>query len=294
LNETLAQKGVQSTDLFALNGSAPLPSGRDSSWHGLLGTPVLQEAALALAKSWRATLWIDVSAADWTNDEGGGESRFHAASVKETLGIEFAATDRIVVGARLTMGELGGDSDRIVVFQDNTQIVAQGERGFGLESALLHARWVIPTSVLNVGASVQLRIPLADEEDLLTSQTNDVAVTVLASRRWGTVTLTGNLGLVLPFGDPELFIQDDDANAYVHGGLALGWQAFPKVAFLGQLEFNTSGFSDLDALSDPVAVVLGGARVRITDKVLAHAGVGFGLTEASGDLNATAGVEVRF
>jgi hypothetical protein len=278
-------------DAFGTWHSAPLPDARNAGWHSLFGTPPLEEAALVKARTWHARLSLDLHSTDWESDEGGGTGRYDAAMVTETLAVDYALTDRILVGARVSTGELGEGDERIVVHQDGVQLVPDGERGFGLDSASLRARYVHPAAYANVGVSLEAKIPLADEEDLLTSQTLDVALTLQVSRRWGRVTATANLGIVVPFGDPKVFDDHDEADPYVQGGAALAVLAHPNLSLVLQAEFNTAAFGDVDALNDPAFTALVGARAKITKSLFAQAGIGVGFTEASGDWLATAGLE---
>jgi hypothetical protein len=293
LNEMDARSSK--VDGWAAYAREPLAAPRAGVWHGLLHTPPLEDAGLIQAKAWRLRAWLDVVTSDWSSDEGGGRGRFEAVSITQTLAVDYAFTDLFQVGVRLTTGELkAGDDEIIRVYEGGTQQVSTGERGFGVKSAVLRLKHAYPTSWAYLAAAVEVKLPLGNEEDLLTAQTIDIGVTGIATKRWGPVSASLNIGIVLPLGDPEIFAENDEADPYLQGGISVAWQMHDRFVALAQIAFNSSAYSEIGALDAPVATGMVGGRLRLLPRLFAHAGIGAGFTEASGDLFFTAGLDAQF
>lgn len=275
---------------------APVPAERNTVWHGLLNTPPFEEAAVMPAGTWHARLAVDFAQADWTADEGVAESKFHAAYLTETLSVDYNWTERFQVGVRLKMGELGeGDEENIQVIDGAAQVVEDGERSFGLGSMVARARLVFPTrNAGTFGVRAEVKIPLGDEEDFLASQSVDVGVAALYSKRWDKIAFHANLGVVVPTGDLGIFTENDEADPYVHGALAISFPIRPQFVVIGQLEFNSSAFGEIGPIDEPVATATAGARYKLGGRMYLSASAGFGLTEASGGLLASGGLDVVF
>ncbi len=293
VNELEARKSK--VDAWGSAARAPLPDSRANAWHGLFNTPALEDAGLIVPKTFHFRLWLDLATSDWSSDEGGGPGVFNAVSLTETLAVDYAFTDLFQVGVRLVLGELmAGDEDFIRVYQDGAQLVDNGTRGFGIESAVFRVKHAYPTKFAALAAALEVKIPLANEEDLLTAQTIDIALTGIATKNFGPVSLSLNVGIVVPLGDPKVFVDHDEANPYLQGGIAFAWQAHERFCFLAQLEFNSSAWSEVKAIDEAVIAFLLGGRQRLFKSVFATAGIGIGLTDASGDLFVTAGLDAYY
>ncbi len=275
---------------------APIETERNNVWHALLNTPPLEEAAVMPANTWHARAAMDFATADWTADEGVAESKFHAAYFTQTLALDYNWTERFQVGVRLTVGQLGeGDDENVMVVDGAQQIVETGDRSFGLASAVVRARLVFPTRYAGTfGARAEVKVPLGSEEDLLSSQTVDLGLTALYSKRWQKIAFHANLGVVVPTGDLGVFIDNDEASPYLHGGIALSFPIRPHFVMLGQIEFNSSAFGDIGPIDEPVACALAGARYKLGGRFYLSASLGLGLTEASGGLLLNGGIDVVF
>jgi hypothetical protein len=275
---------------------APIPGERNNVWHGLLNTPPFEEAAVMPANTWHARVAVEYASADWTADEGVAESKFHGAYLTETFSVDYNWTERFQVGVRLVMGQLGeGDDENIQVIDGPVQIVEDGDRSFGLGSAVARARLVFPTrSAGTFGVRAEVKIPLSDEEDFLSSQTVDLGLTALYSKRWEKISFHANLGVVVPTGDLGVFTENDEASPYLHGALGISFPIRPHFVMIGQLEFNSSAFGDIGPIDEPVASLTAGARYKLGGRMYLSASLGFGLTEASGGLGGSGGLDFVF
>jgi hypothetical protein len=275
---------------------APVAGERSNVWHGLLNTPPLEEAAVMPENTWHARVAIELATADWTADEGVVESKFHAAYLTQTISLDYNWTERVQLGLRLTTGQLGeGDDENILVVDGGQQLVEQGDRGFGLGSAVFRGRMVFPTRWSGTfGGLLELKVPIGSEEDFLSAQTVDIGLSALYSKRWDKVALHINLGVVVPTGDLGVFTDNDQADPYVHGGLAVSFPIRPQLVLIGQLEFNTSAFGDIGPIDEPVACFIAGGRYKLGGRIYLGASLGFGLTEASGGVSFSTGLDVVF
>ncbi len=278
---------------FAL---APLRSARNSAWHGLFGTPPIEDAIALPSGAYHVRVGLDFTTTDWTSDEEGGPSRFRTGHLTESFEYTYAVSGYFLLGLRLTAGELAAkDSDEpITLYEDGVQLVPAAERGFGPESVTGRAKFATSLGAVEVGLLGEIKVPLSDGEEFLTSRTVDVAVSGLLTKRWSRVALHLNLGVTAPLGNADLLIEGDDVAPYAHGGVSAAWMALPSVTFVAQVEFNTSPFADLSLWNGPSATASIGARVKLSKTMALSGAVGTGLTEASSDLVVSAGVDMTF
>jgi hypothetical protein len=277
---------------FALS---PYHGLRNNAWHALFNTPPMEEALVLPKGLWSARLMLDISSADWSSNAEGGESSWHTASTSEVLEVNYGLTNQILVGLRVTMGELGqGSDDPVRVFEGGQQIVPAGERSFGVESIVGRAKFTGSLGFVDAGVLGEVKVPIAGEEDLLTAQTIDIGLSGIVTKRWRTFAVHLNLGVVIPTGNPDLFTQNDDANPYLHGGLGAAWLVIEQLALISQVEFNTSALSDVTVLDENSLSLHFGGRYKVTGQAFLSAGLGFGLTEESGDLFLSSGIDITF
>lgn len=277
---------------FALG---PMRGARNSVWNGLFNTPPLEEALALPEGAYHVRLGVDLSTADWASNDEGGSSRWKAAYLTESFEYNYAPVRGLVLGLRVTAGELGeGDSEPVRVYEGGAQLVPAAERGFGAESVVGRAKYVLSLGFLDAGLLAEVKVPLADEADLLTAHTVDVGLSGIATKRWSSFALHLNGGVVVPIGSPDVLIDVDEADPYVHGGFAAAWTPIRPLAIFGQVEFNTSPFGDVTLWDQPVAVVSVGGRLRLSATLFLSASVGRGWTEESGDLLVSSGIDMTF
>jgi len=277
---------------FALG---PMRGGRNSLWHGLFNTPPLEEALALPVGAYHVRMGLDLVTADWASSEEGGSSRWKAASITETFEYNYAPVRGVLLGLRLCAGELRqGDHDRVRVFEDGAQLVPDGERGFGAESVVFRAKYVLSLGFMDMGAVGELKLPLADEEDLLTADTTDLGVSWIATKRWGSFALHLNAGMVFPFGNPSVLRGVDEADPFPHAGLAAAWMPLGGFSVFAQVEFNGSAFGDVTVWDEPAVSVQAGGRIRLSPTLFLSGAAGRGLDEDSGDFLASGGIDMTF
>ena len=279
-------------ETFAL---APYSGPRHYGWHSLVNTPPLEGASVVPREMHHLRFMIDWAATDVFDNSQGGASNWDTQALTEHIEYNYGLTDRIQLGGRLSLGELlEGQDDVLTVFDGGQQIVPTGSRGFGLESLVLRGKWATPTSFADLGVLAEFKIPLGDEADFLTSQTFDIGVSGLLTKRWDRWSVHVNAGMVFPFGDVDLFTQDPDADPYFHAGAAVSFLALDVLSLFGQIEFNTSAFGDVALFDEPVSVVSGGGRYRIAERVYFGGAIGLGLSDESGAYSISGGLDVLF
>ena len=273
----------------------PYRAKRSHGVHGFFNTPSLEDALLLPARVFHASATVQMATVDWSSNKEGGESKFHTALITEALELDYGVASWLEAGIRVTLGELReSDDDIFRVFEGGNQIVPTGTRGFGLESITGRVKLAFRTSVVDFGILTEFKAPLADEDDYLTAQTMDAAVSGLLSRQWGVFALHVNAGMVIPIGDADLFLSNDDVDSFLHGGVAATLRVASSFSLFGQLHFNSSAFGDVTVLDEPVMAALFGGRFRAGRSVMFGGGVGLGLTEESGDTSFTGSVDFFF
>ena len=288
--------GQAGPDLWPTIASAPYRHAHNSVWHSLFGTPPFEQAAIAPAGAWQVGFWFEYLTADFSDDGGGGTSRWNTRLHHENLEVNYSITNTILVGARISSGELyERDGDLIRVFDNFTQIVPTAERGFGADALTLRGKFATGVGFADVGVLAELKIPLSSEEDLLGAETIDLAVVGLLTKKFGKLSVHVNLGLVVPFGDPKIFVDPfDDVDSYVVFGAGVVYVVTEWASAGLQIEGNTSAFGDVAVLDERVITVSARGHFRVSDGTFVTLGVGMGLNELSGDIVASLGMEFGF
>lgn len=275
---------------------APYHGPRNNCWSGLLNTPPLEEALVLPSGAWLMRVSVDLAGADWSSDDEGGESRFNAAYLTESLEVDYGLSDQFLVGLRFTTGELGqGGDNPIRVWDGGQQVVPSGDRGFAMESLVARGKYTASLGFLDFGVLAEIKFPLADNEDFLTSDSIDIGFSGIVTKRWKDVTLTLNAGIVFPVGDSGLFTEGDAVDPYFHGGLAAAVRVHERLVLMAQFEFNTSAFGDLAVLDGlTVMTVSAGGRYKLTGSAFLSGRFGTGLSEESGGLFLSSGLDLVF
>lgn len=274
----------------------PYHGPRNNCWSGLLNTPPLEEALVLPPGAWLGRVMLDISSADWSSSGEGGESSFNAAYVTQSLEVDYGLSDQLMAGLRLTTGELGQGGDNLIrVWEGGRQVVPTGERAFGFESLVARGKFTGSAGFADFGLLAEVKFPLAKEEDFLSTASIDIGLSGILTKRWKDVTVTLNLGFVFPAGDAGLFNEGDGLDPYFHGGLAAALKVHETLALLAQFEFNTGAFGELQALDGlTVMTVSAGARYRLTKAAFLSGQLGTGLSEESGGLFLSSGLDVVF
>ncbi len=274
----------------------PYHGPRNNCWSGLLNTPPLEEALVLPAGAWLVRGMLDISSADWSSSGEGGESAFNAAFLTQSLEVDYGISDQLLAGLRLTTGEVGQGGDNLIrVWEGGRQVVPSGERAFGFESLVARGKFTGSAGFADFGVLAEIKFPLASDEDFLSTDSIDIGLSGILTKRWKDFTLTLNAGLVLPVGDAGLFSEGDGLDPYFHGGLAAALKVHERLALLAQFEFNTGAFGELSVLDGlTVLTVSAGARYKLTASAFLSGQLGTGLTEESGDLFLSSGLDVVF
>ncbi len=283
-------------DAWPYLSMSPYHGLRNNAWSGLVNTPPLEEALVLPSGMWLFRGMLDVASADWSSNDEGGGSQLKVAYVTSTLETNYGLSDQFLVGLRFTVGEVGqGGDNPIRVFEGGQQVVPDGDRGFAMEGLVGRIKYTASAGFVDIGALAEIKFPLANEEDFLTSGSIDVGLSGILTKRWNDFTLNLNFGLVFPVGDSELFSENDGLDPYFHGGLAGALKVHETLVLLAQFEFNTSPFGDLAVLEDHQVLALSaGARYRLTDTAFLSGQLGTGLGEESGGLFLSSGIDVVF
>lgn len=283
---------VSAWDYFAMG---PYKGPRNNAWHGLFNTPPLEEALVLPKGLHHVRAMFDITSSEWNSQKEGGRSQWNAVYVSEIFEYNYGLTEQFLLGARLSLGELGeGNDEPIRVFENNQQIIPDGKRGFGFESIVGRAKFAGTMGFADAGVLVEVKIPIASDEDLLTAQTIDFGVSALLSKRWQRFSLHVNGGVVFPMSDPEIFKVKDEADYYIHGGVCAAFRPHSSVAITAQVEFNTSAFSEVTVVDAQVMAFTVGARYKFQDNAFVSTVVGKGLNEDSGDLMVSAALDYLF
>lgn len=275
-------------DLWETYKTAPYRTGRNNVWTSLVNIPSLEDATPLPEKMWIGLIGIELVSADFSDTSGGGTTRWDATLVQEIFEADYGYSENIQLGVRLTTGELTENSSTPVTVYDNgNQIIPNGSRGLGVESLVFRGKITGEYDFADAGLLAELKLPIAGEEDLVTTDSMDLGISGLVSRELSDVlTGTVNLGFVLPIGDAGVFTNSsyDDLSLVIHGGGAISYTASPTIVLVFQLEGNTSPFGEVAALDQtPIGAYISG-RYRMTDTSFLGVVVGTGFGDLGADL----------
>ena len=282
-------------NFWELSYQAPMPSSRNSVWHGLLGVPPFEEARAIPESLWLVRARLEMSQGDFSETAGGGQSRWDAVLAEESVQIDYGIVEELQVGLRVTLGELLESSQNpIRVFDSGTQIVPTGRRHWAPSEVVLRGKYATDLDNWSIGALTEVKFGIADSEDLLTSGTTDIGLVALVTYRTDRLAVHANLGFVLPVGSADLFQPDEDPNSFFVGALGVTLLVSDPIAILGTIDFNTSGWSDIAVLDEAVLAGSLSMRWRVNDGIVVGAGFRTGAGELSGGAGFFAGVEATW
>ena len=274
---------------------APYKGPRHNAWHSLFNTPPLEEALVLPKGMYNIRGMLDINSSGWSENKEGGRSQYNAVYVAEIVEFNYGWTEQLLVGARLTVGELGeGDDELLRVFEGGQQIIPTGKRGWGISDLVLRGKYAGSLGAADFAVLGELKIPLASEDDYLTAQTMDLGVSAILSKRWQRFALHVNLGFVMPVSDPELFSIKDDVAFYLHGGVAAGYRIDETITGLLQIQFNSNAFDGASVVEANVKSILLGGRYKYTDTLFLSGALGKGLGDDSGDLSFSLSIDHVF
>lgn len=281
------------TSLWDFFNMAPYPSMRNNSWFSLVNIPAMEQAATLPMSAWAIRVSVDFSSSDWRATREGGASRFNGSLTQENVQFDFGVTPEWQAGFRFTTGELEASSAaRLVVFEDGGQQVRRGERGFNVESLVIRSKYHYDfLSFMECGLLAELKLPLDSRHDLLTADTFDVGLSLLASYRDGPFAYHVNVGGVFPLGTAhDIFRANDKLDPFFTYGFAADIMVNDRFVLGLQLEGNTGTFGQISNLDDTPAVLLLYGRVEINPEIYFDFSAGAGFTDLSSDFTGSVGI----
>ncbi len=289
----LLQEGAVAEDaLWAQVASSPGANGRKNTWHSLFGIPPFEEGRVLAEGVVTARVSLELWDGDFNANVSGGESSWNNHVEHEALQIEYGLGDSLAVGARLAVGNVRGQGGEVTVFDGGVQIVDETKRVFDPQSLTLRVKYGdLWADQLDLAVLVEFKVPLDREHNLVTSDTLDASVTLLASRTISErFRMHVAFGGVLPIGDMEVFVADDEPGFFFTYALGCTWLASSVVSVYTQLEGNTSAFGEIEAVHHSVVSFAGGARMRLGSSFAVDATVGVGFDDASAETFIALGV----
>ncbi len=213
-----------------------------------------------------------------TLDPGKGELELGVDYIRDS-GAQIGLLPGAVVNIGLLPGLEGTVGSALVL------LAPEGEpsrTGFGDSVARLKYRFLDETSrAPALMAAVSVRLPTGDEDRGLGEKDVDVQPLAVASKTFGSVTLTANAGYTFVTRDRDLDVVN--LNASVEIGITKAWWIVGEVVS----ELATSRGVD-----DRV-VLRGGTVYAVSERVRLDGAVAFGATRASPDALVTIGVTIN-
>ena len=278
--------------------ATPYRTGRNHSWNSLINIPGLEEARGFPAEYWRARFGMGITTVRFEDNSQGGTTRWKADTLQETIEVDYAVTDTVLVGGRITTGEVFEiDNELITIFDNGTQIVPDGRRSFGIGSLVARGKYVgTDWDFADYGILVELKLPIADKASLLTSQSIDLALSALLTKALDDWILTANGGFVFPIGDADTFGDSkyDGLDPVFHAGVSLGRPLTEEITVAVQVEINTSPFGNIPVIGGSVAGFFASGRYRVSEESAVYAILGRGFGDLASDLMVSGGMDFAF
>lgn len=271
---------------------APYGGTRNGGSHSLIHLPPLEQADVYPRDTWHAAAKVDLSVVRFSDSTGGGTSEWKTVTISEIFEADYAILDWLQVGLRVTMGEVFESGDDLVLFENNIQIVPEGDRSFAIESIIVRGKAAFPNNVLDFGILVEVKIPTSDEENFLTADTFDLAFSGIVTKRFGDWALHANFGMTLPIGETEFFrdrsdfstLPDtNDVSSVIHFGVGVTWRIWPEFMLGFQVEGNSAVFQEVSVLDDAQLTATLHGRYKLAEDAFFSAALGTGFGDLSPD-----------
>ncbi|MHC4607060.1 MAG: hypothetical protein ACYTAF_08980 [Planctomycetota bacterium] len=267
-----AQDPPPSVDDTSRYTGAPLTLSSNLGFSHLFHIPPLESAHAISNGGVQASLGLDVTISDLTVSDGGDIMLNESQVMEEFLELRagFALmTTTVEVGARLN-GTKFEELDGFTFLAEDGSLMfpANESREWDFSSVVLHGKLELPsvTDKLTVGALVQGKLGLGDEDNLVDAGSDEIAIAGLATIESGKFVITANLGAVFPISDTEVFTlsaQDVElAEIIVYGG-SVAYRPGRGYSFLLQFQGWTSAYDEVEALDDNINYIAAGMKMML-------------------------------
>lgn len=271
----------------------PFRSTRNAAGHGLVHLPSLEDAATYPADTWHAEATFDFTPVSLSV----GPSNWEVTRLEAIFGVDYAPLDFLQVGMKIVTAELRArGNSALVLFENNNQIIPTGSRTPGVASILLRGKvaWEDLFPGVSLGGLGEIKIPVADQENYLSSGTIDFALAGLLSAQFSEEWAAHvNLGFVMPFGDAGLFLDSgntpglpatNDLATVVSFAAGAIWRVLPRFSAGAQLEYNSSPFQNVSVFDEPGTMFLLFGRGEMDHYAFFSFALGMGFGDVGADL----------
>ncbi len=270
----------------------PFRSSRNAAGHGLVHLPSFEQAITYPADTWHAEATLDITPVSLVS----GSSHWEVTRLEGIFGVDYAPLDYLQVGLKIVTAELRErGSQPLILFENNSQIIPSGSRAPSVGSVIVRGKvaWEELFMGMSVGALAEIKIPVAAQENFLSSGTVDIALAGLFSMQFSEDWAAHlNLGVVFPFGDANLFLDSDDistlpstndlatAVSVTAGGT---YRVIPRFSVGAQLEYNSSPFQNVSAFDDPATLFILFGRLEMDHYAFFSLAMGTGFGDVGAD-----------
>ncbi|MBI5360032.1 MAG: DUF3187 family protein [Planctomycetes bacterium] len=280
--------------------SSPMETSRNNMFHSTLNVPPMQGARTLPESHLVLMSGMEISQNNFSRYGSGGKNIYNARLYEWFMEANYGITHEFELTTKATIGFLSEIDKDVLIWQDNLQIVPEGQRSIGPSDLYVGMKWEPSRfrgedefSGLAIASS--FKVPMAADEDMLTSGTVDWNINFIGSKRFDRLIFHGNLGYTFLFRGQSIFAKQINFNDFVTFGFAGVYMISDNMSLIAQIEGNTSAFAnDIDVLNSAVTTLTAGLKYRLREDWLLQMGLGVGLGNQSSDFIGNFGLGRHF
>lgn len=274
-------------DATSLLGS-PLRSGGNNLFHSLILIPPLETAEILSPRRGYLRTGVDFASGSLKDENKNWLLDYDANLFEGFIDMHYGLANGAEIQVTLTAGVLAEGEGNLVLLEDNFSYLA-GERGLGLSDLIIGAKIPLAKSAdeenfpYKSALGFWSKLPLAEEENLLSSGGIDLAISYLETTRIDDLTwLHLQIGFTYT-GEEEVFKRNIRINNPLLYGAAITHQSSENTALICQVQGNLNAFTEIKTLNQNPLLIQAGFRHLGRDFFI-EGGLGWGLNDESADV----------
>lgn len=281
---------AEGTTLFM----APIQAGGNNLFHSLILIPPLENAEIVKTSYTYLRGGLEYTAGNFFGNRNGWGADYNAALAEAYLDCRYGFSEKLELRARLTGAALAEENTPVLFNGVNQYLSVNG--GSGLSNLVLGVK--IPHLGRNPLAaqaiSLSVKIPLSLKDNMLDSDSTDVAVSYFYSYKIRPeLYLHSDIGYTFA-GKIDVFDRLFDPADVFYYGVGLSWRVSDSLAWINQLQGNNNAFREIDAFTLAPLALQTGLRYSEDGKFFNEIGISMGLNKDSADFMLSVSMGMTF
>ena len=272
--------------------TAPLRTGTNNLLHSLILIPPLESAELMEIGKGYIHAGLDYAVGNFKKENGPWFLDYDANLTELFVDVRYGVSKTTEFKAGLTSGVLAEDKRELVLLNGNLAYFS-GNRDIGLSDLYMGLKFRLMGSPNAFGEaeglpytgslSLQLKYPLAEKEDVLSSGGTDLSIAYVETDKITENTFVHTqIGVILT-GEATVFDESLSISNPIFYGAGISSLVTKDTALIGQIQGNLNAFREIKVLNKNPLSVQGGFRYTPDSRFFTEGSIGFGLNSASSD-----------